>query len=144
MNYGLYYKEVVFNAKRMQVVNKALSGENFNWSRGDVHNGIQDNRSSEVAWVRDRELLIMLLRMVKSVNRSAHWNLNITGVEAVQYGVYGPVGDFYDWHVDQHPHLSITPVRKISMTLFLNDDYEGGEFDLEIYRPDTDPRFQNF
>ena len=142
MNYGLYYKEVVFNRAAMQIVNRVVS-ENHNWSRGHVHNGIQDNRSSEIAWVGDRELLSMLLRMVKSVNKQARWNLNITGMEAVQYGKYG-VGDFYDWHVDQHPHPVKGLVRKISMTLFLNDDYEGGEFDLEIYKPETDPRFRTF
>ena len=50
----------------------------------------------------------------------------------------------YDWHVDQHPKPVRGNVRKISMTLFLNDDYEGGEFDLEIYRPDADPRYKTF
>jgi len=35
-------------------------------------------------------------------------------------------------------------VRKISMTMFLNDQYEGGEFDLEIYKPETDPRYATF
>ena len=30
------------------------------------------------------------------------------------------------------------------MSLFLNDDYEGGDFDLEIYKPGTDPRYESF
>ena len=30
------------------------------------------------------------------------------------------------------------------MPLFLNEDYEGGEFDLEIYKPETDPRYKTF
>ncbi len=30
------------------------------------------------------------------------------------------------------------------MSLFLNDDYEGGEFDLELYKPETDPRYKTF
>jgi PKHD-type hydroxylase len=29
----------------------------------------------------------------------------------------------------------------ISFTIFLNDDYEGGEFDLEIYGPAAEPRY---
>ena len=76
----------------------------------------------------------MLLKMVKQVNRNAGWNFNITGVEPVQYGLYEP-GGTYNWHVDQHPRPVRGNVRKISMSLFLNDDYEGGEFDLEIYSP---------
>ena len=35
-------------------------------------------------------------------------------------------------------------VRKISMSLFLNEDYEGGDFDLEIYKPEVDPRYKSF
>ena len=142
MNYGLYYKEVVFNRRAMEIVNRIISA-NYKWSQGNIHNGIQSNRSSQIAWVGDKELLSMLLRMVKQINRQAHWNLNITGMEAVQYGKYG-TGDFYDWHVDQHPKPVRGLVRKISMTMFLNDQYEGGEFDLEIYKPETDPRYKTF
>ena len=69
--------------------------------------------------------------------------LKIGGIEPVQYGIYEP-GGTYNWHVDQHPKPVRGNVRKISMTLFLNEDYEGGEFDLELYSPDTDPRFKTF
>ena len=92
MNYGLYYKEVVFNRRAMEIVNRIISA-NYKWSQGNIHNGIQSNRSSQIAWVGDKELLSILLRMVKQINRQAHWNLNITGMEAVQYGKYG-TGDF--------------------------------------------------
>ena len=142
MNYGLYYKDVVFNRQAMNIVNRVLSGD-LNWERGKIFNSRQSNRSSEIAWIGDRELLSMLLRMVKKINHDAHWNLSITGVEAVQYGIYGK-DDFYDWHVDQHPKPVRGAVRKISMSLFLNDDFSGGDFDLEIYKPGTDPRFVTF
>ncbi len=142
MNYGLYYKEVEFNQQAIKVVRNAISGD-LDWDKGQLHSSRRSTRSSEVAWLVDKNLLIMLLRMVKSVNRSSHWNLNIAGIEPVQFGVYGK-DDFYDWHVDQHPKPVRGMVRKISMTLFLNNDYEGGEFDLEIYRPDADPRYKTF
>ena len=51
---------------------------------------------------------------------------------------------FYDWHIDQHPKVMNGVVRKISMSLFLNEDYEGGEFDLEIYKPESNPRYETF
>ena len=114
MNYGLYYKEVEFNRQAKQVVNKAISTD-LDWKRGELHSSQRSTRSSEVAWLRDRDLLVMLLRMVKSVNRSAHWNLNITGVESVQFGVYGE-GDFYDWHVDQHLRPVNNTIRKMMIT----------------------------
>ena len=143
MNYGLFYKEVSFNRDAMNIVRKAISSPDLKWKKGSIHNSSRDTRSSEVAWLGDRDLLTMLLRMQKKINRDARWNLKIDGVEPVQFGIYGK-GDFYDWHVDQHPHPVKGLVRKISMTLFLNDDYEGGEFDLEIYKPETDPRFRTF
>ena len=142
MNYGLQYKTVVFNQKAMEIVNRVISYKH-KWNKGVVQTGNQSNRSSKTAWLGDRELLAMLLRMVKKVNIDSRWNLNVTGIEAVQYGKYGE-GDFYGWHMDQHPEPVRGVVRKISMTLFLNGDYEGGEFDLEIYKPETDPRYKTF
>ena len=142
MNYGNFYKEVSFNNQSINIVRKAIS-QDLKFTKGELHSSHRSTRSSEVAWVRDMDLLSMLMRMSKQINRSANWNLNLAGIEPVQFGIYGE-GDFYDWHVDQHPKPVRGMVRKISMSLFLNDDYEGGEFDLEIYRPDADPRYKTF
>ena len=142
MNYGNFYKEVSFNNQSISIVRKAIS-QDLKFTKGELHSSHRSTRSSEVAWVRDMDLLSMLMRMSKQINRSANWNLNLAGIEPVQFGIYGE-GDFYDWHVDQHPKPVRGMVRKISMSLFLNDDYEGGEFDLEIYRPDADPRYKTF
>ena len=128
----------------MQVVNTALSGNSFKWHDGQLHDQKnQAKRKSKIAWVKDEQLYIMLLKMVRHVNRDAGWNFNITGVEPIQYGLYEP-GGTYNWHVDQHPRPVRGNVRKISMSLFLNDDYEGGEFDLEIYSPGVEPRYMSF
>jgi PKHD-type hydroxylase len=143
MNYGLYFKEVVFNRQAMDIVRAAISSPDLEWKKGTLHNSSQDTRSSEIAWLGDRELLSMLLRMQKKINKDAKWNLNITGIEPVQFGIYGK-GDFYDWHVDQHPTPVRGVVRKISMSLFLNDDFGGGDFDLEIYSPRDSPRYKTF
>ena len=141
MNYGLYYKEVSFNRHSTSIVQTALNRGDLIWTEAKLHGQkTQTKRKSEVAWVRDPNLLSMLLRMCKQINRSAHWNLRIDGIEPVQFGSYGE-GGFYDWHIDQHPRVVNGVVRKISMSLFLNDDYEGGEFDLEIYKPGEEQRF---
>ena len=80
--------------------------------------------------------------LLSSLEGFAITSIKIEGVEPVQFGIY-PAGGFYDWHVDQHSK-KYSKIRKISMSLFLNDDYEGGDFDLEIYKPGTDPRFDTF
>ena len=98
MKYGLPYKEVVFNRKALELVVKVISYKH-NWTRGEISNGTKSNRSSEIAWLGDRELLAMLLRMVKKINIDSRLNLCITGVEAVQFCKYGE-GDFYGLHID--------------------------------------------
>ena len=70
-------------------------------------------------------------------------NTNYFGFDTVhlseqgQYAEYSK-GGFYNWHMDSNTEMAAMPtVRKISMTLVLNDskDYEGG--DLEIFCGDT-------
>lgn len=128
----------------MSIVRSAINRSDLQWDAGKLYNqDTNTKRNTDVAWVKDRDLLLTLLGMVKSVNRDAGWNLNITGVEPVQFGSYG-INGFYDWHIDQHPKIQQGVVRKISMSLFLNEDYEGGEFDLEIYKPGVKQRFVTF
>ena len=57
--------------------------------------------------------------------------------EQAQYAEYSKDG-FYNWHMDSNIEMAAMPtVRKISMTLLLNDskDYEGG--DIEIFCGET-------
>ena len=57
--------------------------------------------------------------------------------EQGQYAEYSKEG-FYNWHMDSNTEMAAMPtVRKISMTLLLNDskDYEGG--DIEIFCGDA-------
>lgn len=144
MNYGLYYKQVSFNRQSMQVVNTALTGDSFMWQEGRLFDQkTQTKRNSKIAWVKNEQLYVMLLKMVRSVNRSSKWNFKISGVEPIQYAMYEP-GGTYNWHIDQHPRPVRGNVRKISMSLFLNEDYEGGEFDLELYSPAEKIRYKTF
>ena len=52
--------------------------------------------------------------------------------EQAQFTEY-PEGGFYDWHMDSDTNMAHEPpVRKISMTLLLNDpsEFEGGHLEL--------------
>lgn len=73
-------------------------------------------------------------------------HVNITAREALQYTDYNNTGDHYDWHQDTfrepfpkfsdaygeqlHEHAGL--IRKMSMTIFLNDPQEWTGGDLEI------------
>ena len=105
---------------------------------------LKTSRDSRVGWIHDEDVLNLFFDMADQANRDCKWNLNIDFLEAMQYTVYDH-GGFYDWHVDQHEEPNAeNQVRKISCTCWVNDDYEGGEFDLEIYNPKTEPRYETF
>lgn len=45
---------------------------------------------------------------------------------------------------NQHPHKLDGLIRKVSFSLFLNADYEGGELDLEVGSPRLENRCATF
>ena len=143
MKLGDPYRTVKFSEQSMMIVRSAISRTDLKWNEGILHNSNNKSRKSEVAWVKDSRLLSMLFSMAQQMNVAAGWNLKLSGIEPVQFGVYSE-SDRYDWHVDQHNKSNTGMVRKISMSLFLNEDYEGGDFDLEIYKPEVDPRYKSF
>ena len=68
MNYGSTTRQLSSIRAAMQIVNRVISYKH-KWNRGVVQTGnTRSNRSSKTAWLGDRELLAMLLRMVKKVN----------------------------------------------------------------------------
>ena len=84
------------------------------------------------------------------VMRMNHWNfqydIDSFDADSIEYLEYGP-GQHYTWHTDmiypiktqEVPHMGMMQptreekVRKISFTLLLNDEYEGGE--IQFYFP---------
>ena len=141
MRYGCPYKVIQLDDQSMNLVKRAINSTELSWEESSVHDGVSSRkpRQSEVAWIDDPYLDNLLLKYAQYVNVGCGWNLKITDVEPIQFGSY-PVGGFYDWHVDQHSSPEKV-VRKLSMSLFLNDDYTGGEFDIEIYKPGAEARF---
>ena len=113
--------------------------------------GLESIRKSRIAWIDDPGLDIVLLRIAKEINVNAGWNLHLRRCDPIQYTEYDEGGK-YDWHTDQAPPMQdhrdgVLKVRKISMTLFLNDpsEYEGGEFDVEFLGPDrSKERYETF
>ena len=102
------------------------------------------SRVSRIKWINDASTLAKVLNYAKIINKDAGWNFEIDGVEPLQYTEYGEGGE-YGWHIDQHtkPYAD-NRIRKISFSLLLNDDYEGGDFDLESGHPSKDLRHATF
>ena len=99
-------------------------------------------RKSKNTFINDQNILKRFLNVTKHINNRAQWNFNIDTIEPLQYGEYS-IGGKYNWHVDQHHKpYNDNRVRKISFSILLNDEFEGGEFDLECYDPSKKPRYK--
>ena len=116
----------------------------------DVSRMDNDLRKSRNTWIKDKRLTDTLWFIVNEYNKR-YLNLKLVANEDIQYSEYC-TGGFYDWHVDQfnvpsfYTDNKIPLVRKISLSLFLNDpdEYEGGELDVEIGGPRQDPRYATY
>ena len=95
-------------------------------------------RNSNVTWIdeSDKDGALRWLELTKYISDSIetvnnkHWGFDLSKCEPLQYSIYNE-GDYYDWHSDQRDAIYKDGlVRKLSFTLFLNEDYEGGDFEI--------------
>ena len=97
-------------------------------------------RKSIISWIPFTKAMSIyqVIRQWMEVTNNNYFGFDTVQLsEQGQYAEYHKDG-FYNWHMDSNIEMSAMPtVRKISMTLILNDskDYEGG--DLEIFCGDT-------
>ena len=93
-------------------------------------------RKTNIHWNQDQDLFDMAFHYMQGANKKSGWNLQVDAAESFQIGQY-PTGGHYNWHVDG---LGIDPInapenetmhgktRKISMVVWLNEDFKGGDF----------------
>ena len=95
-------------------------------------------RVTTISWIPFKEMQPMYEQVngfIQACNLNHFGFGNIQVTENAQFTEY-PEGGFYDWHMDCDVNMQHEPpVRKISMTLLLNDpsEFEGG--DLELMAP---------
>jgi len=95
-------------------------------------------RVTTISWLPFKEMQHMyqdLNQFIQKCNENHFGFGDIRVTEQAQFTEY-PEGGFYDWHMDCDVNMQHEPpVRKISMTLLLNDpsEFEGG--DLELMAP---------
>jgi len=110
--------------------------------------GTHGYRRSTISWIPTNKAapIYQIIKRWMEMTNTNHFGFDTVQLtEAGQYTEYSK-GDFYKWHMDSGVEMSeMPPVRKISMTLLLNDpkEFEGG--DLEIYCNDhTNPKKNKF
>jgi len=97
-------------------------------------------RKSIISWipfVKAEPIYAMINQWMEATNSNCFGFDAVRVIEKAQYAEYSE-GGFYNWHMDSTIGMAaMSTVRKISMTLLLNDpkDFEGGG--LEIYNGDA-------
>ena len=92
-------------------------------------------RVTTISWIPFKEMGHMyhdLYKFIIKANENHFGFGDIRITENAQFTEY-PEGGFYDWHMDCDVNMTHEPpVRKISMTLLLNDpsEFEGGHLEL--------------
>ena len=92
-------------------------------------------RVTTISWIPFKEMGHMyrdLNNFIQKTNENHFGFGDIRVTEQAQFTEY-PEGGFYDWHMDCDVSMQHEPpVRKISMTLLLNDpsEFEGGHLEL--------------
>lgn len=87
-------------------------------------------RSTKISWISDKEILLPLKDKILETNKSKNWNYTVTGMFPFQYSVYNK-NDHYDWHIDRRPVHQGEDEKKLSFSLILNENYEGGELEFK-------------
>ena len=100
-------------------------------------------RVCETGWIHDPYIMQQIMEYVATANVNAEWNFDYDTPELIQFTKYN-VGGHYTWHRDTNTDISKTggATRKLSVTINLNDDYEGGDmwFDNALEYDKTDPK----
>lgn len=100
--------------------------------------------SGKIGYIKNQELLINFYKICLNVNKETGWDLDIDSIQPLIYQEYNS-NYKSEWQVDQHYELyKENNLRKISFKVFLNDNFEGGEFDLDFLGPNKEKRFQTF
>ena len=92
-------------------------------------------RHSTISWIPFNKMQPMyddLIYLIQKINRNHFGFSNLQITEPAQVSEYAK-GQFYHWHTDTYIDMvAEPPVRKLSMTLLLNDPskFEGGNLEI--------------
>jgi len=103
---------------------------------GTVESKDKEKRSSKISWVPKDKFPNELHQCIDSANKL--YNFSLHEFESLQYSRYEK-NDHYNWHVDNHSKpYNNGMIRKLSFTVCLNDEFDGGNFDICRPSPLTD------
>jgi PKHD-type hydroxylase len=122
-----------------------------NWESAAIKTGVneygvdKDLRESDITWIKDNFWMSTFFGFFQSLNMES-FKFEINSVEPLQLTRYKAPTNHYDFHIDgdgfnAYREGSIN-TRKLSMSVLLNDDFEGGVFQYYITQKPTDVPFE--
>lgn len=106
------------------------------------------SRVSRIGWIHPSPETMWVFGQISSYLESLNeqfFRVELYGFDVIQYTEYSEsYGGKYDWHTDVTYGTANTRPglhRKLSITIPLNDDYEGGEFHITTSSEDTEVIF---
>jgi len=127
-----------------ETVEKILEISKNDWGIATIDNSQNPNleelykvRKTDIIWNTDQWLYDLFWPYMEETRQETGWSLEISCAESFQLGRYQD-GGHYTYHIDSlgfdkedKPGSIIhQTVRKISMVCWLNEDFEGGEFEF--------------
>ena len=117
-----------------EICQKLINLGKGNWnSAAVVDKSIVDVRKSDIVWTKEQWVYDLITPYMFTANEQAGWKYNIVAAQDCQITRYTKDG-FYNWHIDgmgSHSELQDDGnTRKLSMSIILNSDYEGGDFEM--------------
>jgi PKHD-type hydroxylase len=100
-------------------------------------------RKTDITFVENPSIYEFINPFLIRANEESGWKFEINGCEMLQIARYSE-GQYYGWHRDGTcdtlsvyneegtSEFLLGNVRKISMSILLNDDYEGGELEFSL------------
>lgn len=91
-------------------------------------------RKSDIGWIRrdnDTAWFFDRFNFIVQNSNQKFYNFDLNGYDSIQYTVYDENEEGnYGWHMDMCMDVNMGEPRKLSLTMLLNDDFEGGEFEI--------------
>jgi PKHD-type hydroxylase len=87
------------------------------------------SRISQISWLNTMSPIGCIAQSY-FLEANKIWNYNLSSIEKVQMTKYS-VGGHYDWHMDSFEPNENNEQRKLSISILLNDDFEGGGLEIQ-------------
>ena len=133
-----------------EICQKIINLGKGEWEQAEIitDSPLDNIRKSNIVWIKEQWVYDLIWGYMVSANEQAGWKYNIDAAEDCQVTQYNKSG-FFSWHRDgigSHNEVYNTldnkflygNTRKLSMSILLNSDFEGGEFEISLHKSDND------